>query len=272
VKGTAAQGETAGTGACRHHGRAGAARLTLASLPVCLALLLGGLPLLLSPLATAPALAQTVPPRKAPAPQAPAPALNTRSPNAGAPAETAPVIVALGDSVTAGYGLAEEESYPSLLQARLQRLGYRQRVVNAGVSGDTSAGALARLDWVLQQPVQVLIVCLGANDGLRGVDPDALRANLDAIIVRGQQAGAKVILAGMHIPTNYGPVYTRRFDAVFPALAKRHRLPFLPFLLQGVAGRPDLNQADGIHPTARGTRIVEANVWKVLKPVLDAKP
>lgn len=186
--------------------------------------------------------------------------------------DVAPVIVALGDSLTAGYGLAEDESYPSLLQARLQRAGYPQRVVNAGVSGDTSAGGLARLDWVLQQPVQVLIVCLGANDGLRGLDPDALRANLDAIIVRGRQAGAQVILAGMHIPTNYGPAYTRRFDAVFPALAKRHQLPFLPFLLQGVAGRPELNQADGLHPTAQGTRIVEANVWKVLKPVLDAKP
>lgn len=185
--------------------------------------------------------------------------------------DNAPVIVALGDSLTAGYGLAEEESYPSLLQAHLRKAGYPQRVVNAGVSGDTSAGGLARLDWVLQQPVQVLIVCLGANDGLRGLDTEAMRRNLEAIIVKGQKAGATVILAGMHMPTNYGPVYRRRFDAVFPALARKYKLPFLPFLLEGVAGKPALNQADGMHPTAQGARLVEENVWKVLRPVLDAQ-
>lgn len=183
--------------------------------------------------------------------------------------EGGPVIVAFGDSLTAGYGLAEEDSYPSLLQAHLKREGYPQRVVNAGVSGDTSAGGVARLDWVLQQPVQVMIVCFGGNDGLRGLNPDELRKNLDTIVVRAERAGAKVILAGMHMPTNYGPDYTRRFDAVFPAVAKAHHLPFLPFLLEGVAGKAELNQADGIHPTAAGARIVEANVWKVLKPVLD---
>lgn len=188
-----------------------------------------------------------------------------------APEDSAPVIVALGDSLTAGYGLPEEESYPSLLQARLKRAGYPQRVVNAGVSGDTSAGGLARLDWVLQQPVQVVIVCLGGNDGLRGLDPEQLRRNLDAIIVRAESRGATVILAGMHMPTNYGPAYTRRFDAVFPAVARAHRVAYLPFLLEGVAGHPDLNQADGIHPTAAGMRIVESNVWKVLKPILDGK-
>jgi acyl-CoA thioesterase I len=184
--------------------------------------------------------------------------------------DKAPVIVAFGDSLTAGYGLADEESYPSLLQAHLKRAGYPHRVINAGVSGDTSAGGLARLDWVLQQPVQVMILCLGGNDGLRGSDPEAMRANLDSIIVRAQKAGATVILAGMHMPTNYGPEYTRQFDAVFPTLAKKHKLPFLPFLLEGVAAKPELNQADGIHPTAKGAKIVEANVWKVLKPVLDA--
>jgi acyl-CoA thioesterase-1 len=185
--------------------------------------------------------------------------------------DSAPVIVALGDSLTAGYGLAPEESYPSLLQVRLKKAGYPHRVVNAGVSGDTSAGGLARLDWVMQQPVAVLIVCLGANDGLRGLAPEAMRANLDAIVSRGHRAGAAVILAGMHMPTNYGPDYTRRFDAVFPEVAKKQGVPFLPFLLEGVAGKPGLNQADGIHPTATGTRIVEANVWKVLKPVLDGQ-
>ena len=185
--------------------------------------------------------------------------------------DQAPVIVAFGDSLTAGYGLAEEESYPSLLQARLKRLGYPQRVVNAGVSGDTSAGGVARLDWVLQQPVQVMIVCFGGNDGLRGLDPNELHRNLDTIIVQAQKHGAKVLLAGMHMPTNYGPDYNRRFDAVFPAVAKAHNVAFLPFLLEGVAGRPDLNQADGIHPNAAGARIVEEHVWRKLKPLLDGK-
>lgn len=196
--------------------------------------------------------------------------LAQQRPAAGRPPEdNAPVIVAFGDSLTAGYGLAEEQSYPSLLQARLSREGYPYRVVNAGVSGDTSAGGLARLDWVLQQPIKVMILCLGANDGLRGTDPDAMRANLDAIIRRTRQTGATVVLAGMHMPTNYGPDYTRRYDAVFSALARKYNLPFLPFLLAGVAANPNLNQADGIHPTAEGAQIVEANVWKVLKPVLD---
>ena len=182
-----------------------------------------------------------------------------------------PVIVAFGDSLTAGFGLAEEESYPSLLQARLKRAGYPHRVVNAGVSGDTSAGGLARLDWVLQQPVQAMIVCFGGNDGLRGLDPEQLRRNLSAIVARAQSRGAAVILAGMRLPTNYGPEYNRRFRAVFPAVAKAHHAAYLPFLLEGVAGKPELNQADGIHPNAAGARIVEANVWKVLKPILDGK-
>ena len=209
------------------------------------------LPLWLSLILAAPAFAQGGPPALA--------------------EESAPVIVALGDSLTAGYGLPEEDSYPSLLQAHLKRLGYPQRVVNAGVSGDTSAGGLARLDWVLQQPVQVVIVCLGGNDGLRGLDPEELRRNLDAIVVRAQGKGATVIVGGMQMFANYGPEYTRRFAAVFPAVAKAHRTAFIPFMLAGVAGHPDLIQADGLHPNAAGTRIVENNVWKVLKPILDRK-
>ena len=247
--------------ACAAHRRPAASRTVAARAPVRAPRLCWALRLLLLALlpgaAILPALSATAQPNRPPA-------------AASVPlSDNAPVIVAFGDSLTAGYGLAEEESYPSLLQVRLRQAGYPHRVVNAGASGDTSAGGLARLDWVLQQPVQVLIVCLGANDGLRGVDPEAMRTNLEAIVVKGRQAGAAVILAGMHLPTNYGPDYTRRFDAVFPALARKHKLSFLPFLLEGVAARPGLNQADGIHPNARGARIVEENVWKVLKPVLE---
>jgi len=190
----------------------------------------------------------------------------------GAAAESAPepVIVFLGDSLTAGYGLPEEDSYPALIQERLRAEGSAYRVVNAGVSGDTSAGGLARMDWLLRGRMDVLIVALGGNDGLRGLSPEALERNLEAIIAKGRAAGAQVVLAGMRMPGNYGRDYTRRFQAVYPALAKRHQLPLIPFLLEGVALRPDLNQSDGIHPTAAGARIVADTVWKTLQPLLKA--
>lgn len=179
------------------------------------------------------------------------------------------MVVFLGDSLAAGHGLPENESFPALIQQRLAKAGSPWRVVNAGVSGDTSAGGLARLNWVLKQRVDVLVLELGANDGLRGQDPEAMRANLAHIIERCKARGITVVLAGMQMPANYGAAYTAHFKRVFPELAEKYQLPFIPFLLQGVAMRPDLNQPDGIHPNAAGARIVADTVWRVLKPVLD---
>lgn len=180
-----------------------------------------------------------------------------------------PVILMLGDSLTAGHGLPAELAYPALIQQRLETNGYPHRVVNAGVSGDTSAGGLSRLDWLLRQRVDIMVLALGANDGLRGQDPDAMRANLAEIIERAQAKGISVILAGMRMPANYGLDYTRRFAAVFPKLAERYDLPLIPFLLDGVALNSDLNLGDGIHPNAEGQRILADNVWEVLEPVLE---
>jgi len=178
------------------------------------------------------------------------------------------VIVALGDSLTAGLGVGADEAYPALLEARLRREGFAYRVVNAGVSGDTSAGGLRRIDWALRLSPAVVIVALGANDGLRGQPPDALRGNLTRIIERAQAAGAHVLLAGMRVPPNYGDDYARAFAGVYPAVAKATGVPLAPFLLDGVAGNPRLNQADGIHPTAEGQRRIAEVLWPYLKPLL----
>jgi len=179
------------------------------------------------------------------------------------------VIVALGDSLTAGWGVAADEAYPARLEARLQREGYAYRMVNAGVSGDTTAGGLRRVDWVLRAKPDIVIVALGANDGLRAQSPQAMRDNLAAIVARLQAAGARVLLAGMRLPPNYGAAYTREFAEAFPSVARRASVPLLPFLLEGVAGVPALNQADGIHPNAAGQRVVADNVWRALKPLLQ---
>ncbi|HEU5196442.1 MAG TPA: arylesterase [Methylomirabilota bacterium] len=186
---------------------------------------------------------------------------------AAAPAQE-PVIVALGDSLTAGLGVPSEEAYPALLEARLAREGLRYRVVNAGVSGDTTAGALRRLDWVLRARPAVVVVALGANDGLRGLPVAAMRDNLVAIVMRLREAGARVLLAGMRLPPNYGAEYTREFAAAFETVARRTSVPLLPFLLDGVAGRPALNRPDGIHPNAAGQRQVADNVWRALEPLV----
>jgi len=178
------------------------------------------------------------------------------------------VIVALGDSLTAGLGVGADEAYPALLQARLRREGFAYRVVNAGVSGDTSAGGLRRIDWALRLSPAVVIVALGANDGLRGQPPEALRDNLTRIIERARAAGARVLLAGMRVPPNYGDDYARAFAGVYPAVAKATGVPLAPFLLDGVAGNPRLNQADGIHPTAEGQRRVAEVLWPYLEPLL----
>ena len=176
------------------------------------------------------------------------------------------VIVALGDSLTAGPSL--DDAYPAQLEARLQREGYDYRVVNAGVSGDTSAGGLRRVDWLLRQQPAIVIVALGANDGLRGQSPQATQANLEEIVSRLQAAGARVLLAGMRLPPNYGGEYTKEFEAVFPAVARRAKVALMPFLLDGVAGSPRLNQADGIHPTADGQQVIADHLWPYLRPLL----
>jgi acyl-CoA thioesterase-1 len=180
-----------------------------------------------------------------------------------------PRIVFLGDSLTAGYGLAKDQSVPSLIAARLATKGLDYEVVNAGVSGDTSAGGLSRLDWSLEGPVRVLVVELGANDGLRGLPVDAMRDNLDAIIKRALGRGIRVVLTGMEAPPNYGQAYTNEFRAVFRELAAAHEVTFVPFYLEGVAGNPRLNIADGIHPNPEGARIVEQTIWRALEPLLS---
>ena len=190
--------------------------------------------------------------------------------DAGQQAASRPRVVILGDSLTAGLGLPIEQSYPSLLQERLTESGLDYEVVNAGVSGDTSAGGLSRLDWALDGDVRVLVVALGGNDGLRGLPVEQLKRNLATIIERAQARGIAVILAGMEAPPNYGREYIVAFHKVYPALASQYHVPLVPFLLQGVAGSDALNQRDGIHPTAAGARIVAANVWTVLKPVAEA--
>jgi acyl-CoA thioesterase-1 len=204
-------------------------------------------------------------PRRAPSAQAPAPA------SAPAAATGRPRIVALGDSLTAGLGLSTAEAYPALLQQRVQAEGLDFEVVNAGVSGDTSAGGLSRLDWALEGDVRVLIVALGGNDALRGLPTDQLQHNLAQIIERAQAKGISVILAGMEAPPNYGRDYIVAFLKVYPALAKQYNVAFVPFLLQGVAGSAGLNQRDGIHPTPAGARVVAATVWGALKPIAAAE-
>ena len=180
-----------------------------------------------------------------------------------------PKIVALGDSLTAGLGLPTEQAYPAVLQQRLNDGGYGFDVINAGVSGDTSAGGLRRLDWALEGDVRVLIVALGANDGLRGVPTGEMKRNLSTIIEGARRRRVSVLLAGMEAPPNFGPLYTAAYRQVFRDLAREYQVPFVPFLLEGVAGAPALNQADGIHPTAEGARMVADHLWSALKPMVD---
>lgn len=182
-----------------------------------------------------------------------------------------PRIVILGDSLTAGLGLSVDDAYPALLQRRLQERRLDYEIVNAGVSGDTSAGGLSRLDWALEGNVKILVLALGANDGLRGVPVDELKRNLDAIIRRAQARGVAVVLAGMEAPPNFGPQYTQAFHDVYPDLARQYRLALVPFLLQGVAAVDALNQGDGLHPNSRGARVVADNVWAVLEATLGQR-
>jgi acyl-CoA thioesterase-1 len=178
------------------------------------------------------------------------------------------VIVAFGDSLTAGLGVTPEESYPARLQAKLRAEGYAYRVVNAGASGDTTAGGLRRVDWALRSKPDIVIVALGANDAMRAQDLASVRGNLDAIIARFQKAGVRVLLAGMEVPPNYGASYAADFRKLYVEIARKRRVAFMPFLLDGVAGHPRLNQADGIHPTAQGYDIVVEHLWPYLQPLL----
>jgi acyl-CoA thioesterase-1 len=177
------------------------------------------------------------------------------------------MILALGDSLTAGYGLAEKDGFTRQLERALKEKGLDVRVANAGVSGDTTAGGRARLAWTLDMSPDLIIVELGANDGLRGIEPEETRLNLDAILRELHRRNIPVLLTGMRAPPNLGPEYAKEFDGLFPALAKKYDVPFYPFFLDGVAARPDLNQNDGIHPNATGVAVI---VERILPFVIEA--
>ncbi len=177
-------------------------------------------------------------------------------------------LLVLGDSLAAGYGLAAEEAFPAQLEKALQQAGHDVKVINSGVSGDTTAGGLARLDWALADKPDLVLVELGGNDALRGLPPEETRANLDAILEHLGRAGAKVLLAGMQAPRNLGEQYTTAFNRVYPQLAKQHRVAFYPFFLDGVALDPSLNQADGIHPNVRGVAVIVARILPVVEAAL----
>jgi len=180
------------------------------------------------------------------------------------------IVLFLGDSITAGYGLDVSQAYPALIQQKIDAQRWSFKVVNAGQSGDTTAGGLNRIDWLLRSRIDVLVLELGANDGLRGVPADTIQKNLQAIIdrVKTKYPTAKIIIAGMKVPPNMGNSYSKAFESVFPSVAKKNNAPLIPFILEGVGGVRDLNLPDGMHPTARGQQIVATNVWKVLEPVL----
>jgi acyl-CoA thioesterase-1 len=204
---------------------------------------------------------------KKPVPRAAAPA--------PAPSErpTSPVVLFLGTSLTAGQGVGPGEAYPALIQKKIDAAGLGYRVVNAGVGGDTSAGALGRLDWLLRQRVDVLVVETGANDALRGQDPAATRENIRAILerARAHSPAPRLVLVGMEAPRNLGAEYVRRFRAIYPELARESGAALVPFLLEGVGGVEALNQADGIHPTTAGHERMAETVWRVLEPVLRVR-
>jgi acyl-CoA thioesterase-1 len=187
------------------------------------------------------------------------------------PASSAPSIVFLGTSLTAGLGLDPDQAYPALIQQKVDSLGLHYRIVNAGVSGESSAGALRRIDWLLREPPAVLIIETGANDMLRGQDVDSVRRNIQEIIdrTRARSAGTKIVLVGMEALPNLGADYARRFHEIYPELARANQIPLVPFLLTGVAGVDSLNQQDGIHPTIQGQRIVADNLWPALAVVLQ---
>jgi acyl-CoA thioesterase-1 len=183
---------------------------------------------------------------------------------------SSPVILAFGDSLTAGFGVPDAQSYPARLQNILIENGYTYKVVNAGVSGDTTAGGVRRIKWLMKNNPEIVILELGANDGLRGLSLNEMESNLEQIIVVCKERGAKILLTGMKAPPNYGEEYTVEFEKTFYRLADKHKLPLVPFFLEGVAGIREHTQSDGIHPLGSGYLIVVQTIWKYLKPLLDA--
>jgi acyl-CoA thioesterase-1 len=200
---------------------------------------------------------------------APAPSASSSTVAAPSSDQSLPKIVAFGDSLTAGLGLTAAESYPALLQKRLDSEGFRYEVVNAGVSGDTSTGGVRRIDWALEGNVRFVVLELGANDILRGQPVSLMKKNLGEIIERARARGAQVLLAGMYAPTNAGADYQREIQAAFQSLAREHQVTLIPFFLDRVAGIETLNQADGIHPNPEGTKIVAETVYQALRPLLE---
>ncbi len=182
------------------------------------------------------------------------------------------MVLFLGDSLAAGYGLQSSQAFPALIQQKIDALNWNYKVINAGLSGDTSAGGLRRIDWLLRGRVDVLVLELGANDGLRGIDLSTTKSNLQGIIdkVRARNPQVKIVIAGMMVPPNLGQDYTRRFQQMYPELAKANSAVLIPFLLEGVAGEASLNLPDGIHPTAEGHTLISTTVWTYLRPVLQS--
>jgi acyl-CoA thioesterase-1 len=179
-------------------------------------------------------------------------------------------ILFYGDSLTAGYGLSPEEAFPALIDQKLKKQGKNWKVINGGLSGETSAGGLARIDWMLRQPVDIFILELGGNDGLRGLPLEQTKSNLQGIIdkVKAKNPNVKIIVAGMMVPPNMGPEYSEQFKSVYPDLAKKNKATLIPFLLEGVGGIEKLNLADGIHPNPEGHKMVAETIWRVLTPML----
>ncbi len=179
-------------------------------------------------------------------------------------------VLIFGDSITAGFGIEPQQAFPALIQERIDSLGLNYNVINAGLSGETSAGGLRRIDWVLQRTVDVMILELGGNDALRGIDLSSTKDNLQKIInkVQTKYPEAKIVIAGMQVPPNLGTDYTQQFASIFPALAEENELLLIPFLLEKVGGSPELNQSDGIHPTAKGHALVAKTVWEYLYPIV----
>ncbi len=194
-------------------------------------------------------------------------------PDATQTSKSKQTILFLGNSLTAGFRLNPDDAFPALIQEKIKALNWPYTVKNAGLSGETSSGGLRRINWLLKNPVDVLVLELGANDGLRGISTDLTEKNLQGIIdrVKSKNPEVSIILAGMQVPPNLGPEYASKFREIFPSLAQKNNLPLIPFLLKDVAGNPKLNLPDGIHPTSEGHKIIAETVWKTLEPVLEEK-